>query len=287
MKKIKGSITITNNTNGKSYICSEEKMNKAIRNLKTKIAALGLVAGIGIGAISNSVITNLASNVNNAKSTKEAIEMAASTDTYLKRIQENPMLQEVIEQETLAKIDELSSAITTYKDLKYKQNKSFKEEKEYIEACGVISEARLMVMHLYTDAIKAKVASAYGIIDKEDIKQIEVKDYVQDTNNGTKHSPQIILPDGTIIEKNHFGNKNRGMDNNLAQHVINARSLIEAGIFSENKRIKDLPLDEIIDAFEEAKEFEECTITTDKKGNIETTQIEHVQTNNDHDDEDR
>lgn len=290
MRKIRGSVTVTDNETGKCRVYSKkeyyQKMRR-IKNAKTKIAAIGLAAGIGLGTISNSIISNLANNANYIEDTRDAIKMAASTEEYLNRIEENQMLQEVIGQEHVLQIEELSSAINTYKELRYKTDRTFKEEKEYIEACGAISESRELVMNLYTNEIRAKVAEVYGITDEIEIAKIEVKDYIVDTNQGPKHNPQIILPDGTIIKESNFWNNTKGMDRELAEHVIRARSLGEAGMFSENKKIEDLPLDDIINTFEMAKEFAGYTVEKNSKGDFKTIPTEEIKTNESPDNEER
>lgn len=283
MRKIKGSITGKNSYAGKYQSdikkgqyqqmkkMRDDRADRIARRVKAGIAAGVLAAGIGIGAAGKSAFENLADNFNYEKDMQEAIEIARDTDRYLN----NQMLQDVINQEYVQQIEELSSAITDYKELRYKNDRSFKEEKQYIEACGVISEAREFVMNLYINEIREKVAEAYKITDEAEIANIEINDYITDNNQKAEHNPQIVLPNGTLIEESGLFSKNNGMDENLANNIKYAMSLRGAGRFSENKRIDDLPLDDIINTFEKAMEFgTSYTLKVNKKGNIETIKTE-------------
>lgn len=265
-KTIKNAVSVKFiNEEGKTYTTDKKDFNRVIKKWKIQMLALGIV----VGAISPSIITTITNNVRNSEDTKQAIQIAATTDNYLKNLKSSPIMQAVISQEETMKIENLSAAIVNYKELKHKDNKSFREQEEYIQACKTISESKDLVTDMYTDAIKVKVARAYGITDLEEINKIEVTNYTHSTSDG----PQIVLPDGRTIRKDYFMNKDLSMNETLATHITKARSLREAGEFSENKKIEDLPTDDIIGIFEEAKKFtEDYTIFSNKNGDIEAVE---------------
>ena len=166
-----------------------------------------------------------------------------------------------------------------YKVLKYRQNKTFDEEQRYIETCKIISESKDIVINAYTDTIKAKVAEAYGITEKEEIDKIEISDFIElaTVDGANPHNPQIVMPDGTRIVKDQLFNQDQSMDKTLEKNIIKARALIDEQDFSEYDKIKDLPVDNIIDTFEEAKKFEKnYKLTLDKNGNIKTERIKQA-----------
>ena len=67
------------------------------------------------------------------------------------------------------------------------------------------------------------------------------------------------------------------MDSTLAENIIKARALLDERGFSENAQIKDLPVDDIIQTFEEAKKFEKnYKISLDKDGNLRTVKLEQT-----------
>lgn len=274
-RAIRDSITLTDNNNGKTYTASKRDFESAIRKWKIRIVSLGIVAGIGVGAIATPIIGNMVDNAKNANDTKQAIEMALSTDNYLKNIKSDLTLQKVISAEQAIAIEDLSSAITTYKQLQHKTDKTYNEEIAYMEACKKISESRDLVIDTYTDTIRGKVAKAYGITDAEKIEEIEIGDYIHNSSDGPEHGPRIVLPDGRVITKEYFLNPNLEMDSTLAKNVIRARALRDASGFSENMKIENLPIDEIIKTFEEAKEFDEnYTVECKKNGDIQAVKIE-------------
>lgn len=246
--------------------------------------ALGLAVGIGIGAVTIGKISKVKSFFNNKKSTTEAVEWVKkqeeagmnyrSQENSVQEEQENAIQEEAVKE--AAKRAELYSAIITYKQLNYKTERSFKEEKDYINACQTIIESKDFVMDIYTNSIKGKVARAYGITDPAEIAQIEVSDYIKDG----KHAPKIVLPNGTIITEKSFMSKNASMDEKLAKNVIQARALRDAGEFSENKRREDLPIEDIIVVYDYEENFAEYyKVSSDKNGNLVTEEVNRGVTN--------
>lgn len=271
-------VTVINNSNGKTFTANKAELQKAIKKWEAKVVAISLAAGLGIGSIATPLITELANSANQSKNTKEAVTMAASTDRYLKSLKENQILQAVISQEETLALEELSSAISTYKKLESKKDKTFGEERRYMEACKKICESKNLIVDTYTDTIKGKVAEAYRITDPEEIEKIEITDLVHGTSTSVSdHNPKIVMPDGTIIEKNSLLNKNQSMNSILAENIVKARSLQDAPAFSENVRVEDLPIDAIIETFEKAKDFEEkYTISCKDNGDLKAVESENV-----------
>lgn len=275
-RTIKNTLSVTfENYQGKTFTRSGQEIERSIRDLKKRVAAVGLAAGITLGAVAPTVISSLANYANTNKSTREAIEWVNKMEKVGKnhRFQENSAQEE---QEEAVKRAELYSAIITYKQLNYKEEKSFKEEKDYINACQKIIESKDFVMDIYTNSIKGKVARAYGITDPAEIAQIEVSDYIKDG----KHAPKIVLPNGTIITEKSFMSQNASMDETLAKNVIQARALRDAGEFSENKRREDLPIEDIIVVYDYEENFAEYyKVSSDKNGNLVTEEVNRGVTN--------
>lgn len=276
-KTIKNEVNreITDRNNVKTYKTSKKNHDKSLSKWKRKMASIGLA--FGLGAVTTPVISAIARNVNEAYNTKQAVEMAASTDKYIESIMNNEISQITFDEEDIVKIESLQLAINDYKELKYKQNKTYNEEQKYMDACKTICQSKELVINVYTDTIKSKVAEIYGITDRDEIDKIEITDPVElsTTDGANPHNPQIVMPDGTCIVKRQIFNPDKEMDSTLEKNIIKARALIDERDFSEYDEIKDLPIDNIIDTFEEAKKFEKnYKLTLDKNGNIKTEKIE-------------
>ena len=263
------------------YLGKREQKRTAAKNAKVRFAAVLLSAGIGIGAVSSNIISYMAEKANHSQSTREAIEIVNSTKKYLETVQQNSIMQDVITAENISKIEKFSSAVSTYKQLQYKQEKSLKEEQEYIEACRTICEFKDLVIDTYTNTIKGKVAKAYGITNPEEVQKIEIEDYVDiGEDQNITHSIMIKLPNETVI--NNSGNFFTGtnvMDKKLADAVIEARALLNERYSFENESLSDLPMNRIIITFENAKDFEaNYKLAVKANGNLETVKLEPVQT---------
>ncbi|MGN1326736.1 MAG: hypothetical protein ACI4VQ_01450 [Clostridia bacterium] len=261
------------------YLGKKEQTRNAAKKAKTRFAAFLLTAGIGLGAVSTNIIGYMADKANHSQSTKEAITMAKSTRDYLDTLKGNPIMQDVITAENISKIEKFSSAVSTYKQLQYKQDKSLQEEQAYIDACRTICESKELVIDTYTNIIKGKVAKAYGITDPEEIENIEVRDYVDiGEKQDITHNLMVKLPNGTTINSNgNLFSSTNTMDKKLADAIIEARALLNERYSFENESLENLPMDRIISTFEEAKQFETgYKLSVKANGNLETVKIEQT-----------
>lgn len=265
----------------KRFTTSGKSAKKMRKNWKLKMASIGLAAGLG--AVTPSIITNIAQNINETNSTKQAIEMAVSTDKYIENIKSNQTLQITFSDDNIMKMQNLKSAINDYKELKYKKDKTYGEEQRFLDSCRTIGESKSLVIEAYTNTIRAKVAEAYGITDSEEISKIKIGDYIEVGTNGEfAHNPQIEMPDGTCIVKASFFNPNKTMDSTLGKNIIDARALLDEQDFSEDSKIDELPIEKIIKTFEETKKFEKnYKLILDQKGNIKTQNIEQAKETDD------
>ena len=75
------------------------------------------------------------------------------------------------------------------------------------------------------------------------------------------------------------------MPEQLAEHVTNARALLDVNYDFSEMSIKDLPVDQIIDTFQEALEFDNYRIVRDAEGNLSMEEIQQEQTSDRDDDE--
>lgn len=272
-KQIKGSITVTDNVNGRSHVYSRKQINRATQRFKTRIAAGGLAAGIAIGAATTTFISKFANDMNKTAKTEEAIVLALEANEYQNRLKENPMLQQVVEQEGIIKIEDLSSAITTYKELQYKSDRTFSEEKQYIMACETIVNSKEIVENLYRETIKAKVATAYRITDPEQIAKIEINDYIKYTSPSTvQHNPEIVLPDGTVIGTSRsLFSEAKIMDTALAKQICQVSAISKvSGNQDTNMYIEQV--ETVIETLEELMNFDKnYKVSLNKNEDIETT----------------
>ena len=171
----------------------------------------------------------------------------------------------------------------------FKSDKTFEEEEEYLDVCRTICESKALVIDTYTDTIKNKVAEAYGITDPKEIDSIDVRDYMSyDKGNGKyNHKREIKLPNYIEITENPISNSKFDvkMPEQLAEHVTNARALLDVNYDFSEMSIKDLPVDQIIDTFQEALEFDNYRIVRDAEGNLSMEEIQQEQTSDRDDDE--
>ena len=276
-------ITLIDNSNGKKYTTDKKTFEKGVKSLKLRMSAVGLAIGLGVGSMTSPIISSMANKINNSNSTKQAIEMAASTEDYLAKVKSDPILQAAISAERVQALEKLELLINDYKQLKHKNDRTYEER--YLEACQAICNSKELVIETYTNTIKAKVAQAYGITEPEKINQIEIKDPITTSStDGLMHNPNIKLPDGTFIVKDYFLNPNKGMDSTLAKNIIKARALIDERQFSDSTKIDELPIENIIETFEDAKNFEkEYKLNVDENGNIKTEKIEQNKQVDEHD----
>ena len=199
----------TTPTKGKSYNGSRKKRKESQNKAKRVVAGI-LAAGIVAGGIT--LISKMASDANSVTDPKDAIVMV---DEHRQLLEEYPLMQQEQYNDELERVDKLNDAITVYAELRDKDDRTLDEESKYIEASRTICESKDLVIDIYTDTIKSKVAEAYGITNPENIKQIEVKDNIT-FDEGPEHNPIIELNNGTIISKT---GKNK-MDKNIAKAII-------------------------------------------------------------------
>lgn len=278
MKQRISSSKIDGKSKGR-YLGKREQKRSAAKKAKVRLAAVLLSAGIGIGALSSNIIDYMADKANHSESTREAIEMVNSTQKYLDSIKENSIMQDVITAENISKIENFSSAVSTYKQLQYKKEKSLQEEQAYIDACRTICESKDLIIDTYTNIIKGKVAKAYGITAPEEVESIEIRDYVDiGEDQNITHNVMIKLPNGTTINNDgNFFTGTNTMDKKLENAVIEARALLNERYSFENESLEALPMDRIISTFEEAKEFEAgYKLTVKANQNLETVKVEQT-----------
>ena len=159
------------NEQARRRVYKSKQLDKKIDLIK-KIG-IGLVsASIAAGAVGHTIISGMVADAKNAKDAKEAIILAAESDEYLKSLRENPIMNQVVEQADIEELEKLNDAITTYKSLNGKQDMSFNENGEYLNACNIIADSRQLVIDNYHDVIRKKIAEAYGINDPVEIRQI-------------------------------------------------------------------------------------------------------------------
>ena len=259
---------------------------KMAQQAKLRLASIALAAGVAIGAGAPTLISTLAKNFNSAQDSKQAVVIASEFDDYITNIEQYSQITSL---EEVDQLRALENAIQRYNVLKYKSDKTFEEEEEYLDVCRTICESRTLVIDTYTDTIKNKVAEAYGITDPKEIDSIDVHDYMSyDKGNGQYgHRREIKLPNYIEITENPISNSKFDvrMPEQLAENVTNARALIDVGYDFSEMSIKDLPVDQIIDTFQEALEFDNYRIVRDAEGNLSMEEIHQEQTSNRDDNE--
>ena len=265
---------------------TREQRRKMAQQAKLRLASFALATGLAIGAGTPTLIGTLAKHFNSAPDSKQAIEIASEFDGYIANIEQ---YSQITSQEEVDQLRLLENAIQRYNVLKYKSDKTFEEEEEYLDVCRTICESKNLVKDTYTDTIKNKVAEAYGITNPKEIDSIEVHDFISyDKGNGKYfHNRKINLPNYIKIKENpsSYNELDVKMPKQLAEHVTNARALIDVGYDFSEMSIKDLPVDQIIDTFQEALEFDNYRIVRDAEGNLSMEEIQQEQTSNRDDDE--
>lgn len=265
-------------TENRQYTGARSQRQRAAAKARTRIAALGAAALIGVGAIAPTAIQKLANQINYEKDTQTAIEMVASNNEFFADIEEKIIMQTKEGQEQIDQLKALSDAVVQYKELDHKEHRTVEEDQRYIEACKTICDSKDLVIDTYSDIIKSKAAEAYGITDAEKIKNIKVQDYIETSE--MRHLPQITLPDGNVIgTKTIFLSPSKDtLDKTISSAIIEARHLRDVNSEYQNREIKDLPVDDIIKTFEGAKSFEEkYKFSVNEKGQLVAEEIEQSQ----------
>ena len=262
----------------RQYTGARSQRQRAAAKARTRIAALGAAALIGVGAVTPTAIQKLANQINYEKDTQTAIEMVASNREFFADIEEKIIMQTEEGQEQIDQLKILSDAIVQYKRSEHEKNRTINEEQRYIEACKTICDSKDLVIDIYSDIIKSKAAEAYGITDADKIKRMEVKDYIDTSDN--RHLPQITLANETVIgtKTTIFSSVRHTMDSTISSAIIEARHLRDVNSEYNNREIKDLPIDDIIKTFENAKSFEEkYKFFVNGKGQLVAEEIEQSQ----------
>ena len=236
------------------------------KKIKLSVVSIALIAGIGAASVP--AITTLANRANNIASSKEAIEIDASTQYFMENLEQNAVMQSVINSENAMKLQNVNNAIVTYKTLKYKSDKTLSEQEQYIEAYKTICNSKDLIIDTYEGIIKTKIAEPNGI---KDASKIDIED-VPDAKNGVLHSPMITLPDGTKINaEGKILNSLASMDKTLKNEIIKLYDAKGIKIDLEGSKLEELPVDQLIQIYEDSKAFEkEYSISKDNKGNLST-----------------
>lgn len=265
-------------TENRQYTGARSQRQGAANKARVRIAALGAATLIGVGAIAPTAIQKLANQINYEKDTQTAIEMVASNNEFFADIEEKIIMQTKEGQEQIDQLKALSDAVVQYKELDHKEHRTVEEDQRYIEACKTICDSKDLVIDTYSDIIKSKAAEAYGITGAEEIRNMEVKDYIETSDMA--HLPQITFSDGTMIgtKTTFLSSPKNTMDKTISSAIIEARHLRDVNSEYQNREIKDLPVDDIIKTFEGAKSFEEkYKFSVNEKGQLVAEEIEQSQ----------
>lgn len=265
-------------TENRQYTGARSQRQRAANKARVRIAALGAATLIGVGAIAPTAIQKLANQINYEKDTQTAIEMVASNNEFFADIEEKIIMQTKEGQEQIDQLKALSDAVVQYKELDHKEHRTVEEDQRYIEACKTICDSKDLVIDTYSDIIKSKAAEAYGITGAEEIRNMEVKDYIETSDMA--HLPQITFSDGTMIgtKTTFLSSPKNTMDKTISSAIIEARHLRDVNSEYQNREIKDLPVDDIIKTFEGAKSFEEkYKFSVNEKGQLVAEEIEQSQ----------
>lgn len=265
-------------TENRQYTGARSQRQRAANKARVRIAALGAATLIGVGAIAPTAIQKLANQINYEKDTQTAIEMVASNNEFFADIEEKIIMQTKEGQEQIDQLKALSDAVVQYKELDHKEHRTVEEDQRYIEACKTICDSKDLVIDTYSDIIKSKAAEAYGITGAEEIRNMEVKDYIETSDMA--HLPQITFSDGTMIgtKTTFLSSPKNTMDKTISSAIIEARHLRDVNSEYQNREIKDLPVDDIIKTFEGAKSFEEkYKFSVNEKGQLVAEKIEQSQ----------
>lgn len=279
-RQVNGTAKSMPNYRAKSNMTKEQR-RKLANQAKLRLAAFSLATGVLLGVGSTTLISTLARNYNSVaeskEATKQAIEIANEYDDFITDIEQN---SQITSKEDVNGLKQLEDAIAKYTELKYKKDKTFNEEQEFLDVCRTICDSRMLVIDTYTDSIKNKLAEAFGIVDPKEIDSIDIHDYLNYNNGNGKyvHKREITLPDYTqIIEHPMSYSDDVKMPKELAENVTNARKLLDTRYNFDTMTTDELPVDEIIDTFQEALNFNNYKIVRDEKGNIYMEPIEQEQ----------
>lgn len=256
---------------GRRYSGSRNERQKATR---ARFGALVAAALIGIGAVTPTVISNMANQINYRKDAKEAIEWVNKEASFLAEIEKQMDMQTKEDKQQVEDLQALTQAIIKYKELGHKSHRAVEEEQEYIEACKKICDSKNLVIDTYEDVIAANVAQAYGITNP---KGITISDFIDSEN---EHSPSIKLPNGeSIVLKDIFTSSKGTMNKETGKIIKDARHLIDVDATYDQREVKDLPIDDIVDTFERATTLgEDYKFSVNEKGQLVVEKVEKDKT---------
>ena len=277
----------TSNPDRGIYHGSRKSREDAWKTVKKYLAVMALAGGaIGYvaGATTGPMISQMAKSFNSSNNTQASVELAAEYDNYLELVKSNLAQKEsqienmsdgnsyaettkrlfkIEKQEKIDGVTGLNGAVKTYNELRYKKDRTFNEEKEFLDACQKICESEQVVIDVYTDAIVDKAADAYGFSEGYMKSQIEVKapGYYNKGNGKYEYVPQINIP-----------GKDVKLSKDLKKEVMNARCLLDEEYSFSTMSVDELPVDKIIDVYQDAIEFENYDITIGTQGELVMTE---------------
>ena len=265
----------------KKFKGSKSKKDKAARK------AIEILAGIIVGAtgitLASPIISGMAMDFNRNKDAQFAIERAAEYDDYFAAVESRLNSEETrvdkiadydrfITQEKqkfkenkerkIEDLSKLNAAIKTYDQLRYVKDRTVDEESKYVEACKTIADLRYLPSEVYHDAMKEKIAAAKGITDPTEIQNIEIDAYEKfDDKSG-------LFSEVVTVKVN--GSKQK-ITKKLKKQIIKESKMDSvAGYDPDKTAFKDIPVDEVIDEYQAAMEFDrKYDIVVDNKGKLD------------------
>lgn len=260
---------------GKRYSSSRRELEARLK----RVAAGTIAAAMVFGGVATTAIPKIVRDIQKS-GTKEAIEMAGD---YFEKISEIEQIMETHREggeEQAEELEQLSQAAIDYQKLRYVSNRTLQQEKRYVEACEIISNSKDLVIDTYEAIIIEKVAEAYGIEDPEEIKAMEIHDYIHEVG---EHGPTVIMPDGNRIAEKYFlsFSSKETLNNELGNVIIDARQLRDVpakinddGTYMNMKEIEDSN-DKIVKTYMNAMKFhEKYKVYVNEKGQLVAEEIE-------------
>lgn len=249
--------------------------------------AIGMLAGTIMGAtgitLASPIISGMAMDFNRNKDAQFAIERAAEYDDYFAAVESRLNSEETrvdkiadydrfITQEKqefkenkerkIEDLSKLNDAIKTYDQLRYVKDRTVNEESKYVEACKTIADLRYLASEVYHDAMKEKIAAAKGITDPTKIQNIEIDAYEKfDDKSGLFSEVVKVKVNGSKEE----------ITKKLKKQIIKESKMDSvAGYDPDKTAFKDIPVDEVIDEYQAAMEFDKkYDIVVDNKGKLD------------------
>ena len=244
--------------------------------MRRRIAALAMAAGLAVGG--KTIIGKMASDMNNTNNVQNGIKTAAMCSRYMDNITQDDILKNIISDDKQDELEDLINSIQEYEEMKNQEDRNVDEEQQYLETCKHICESKKLVIDTYTNTIKGKVAQAYGIKDVNEINKIDIKDEVRvSSSEPEEHNPMIVLPNNDVIVKEQILNSNKTMPKEVANAIVEARSLLDVD-YTNKTSVNEMPVENIINIFHKSQEFQEkYKLTTNDKGNIVVNEVKEKQ----------